>query len=205
MASFFNSLPLRIRLLLYLAAMLLLPACLLPSGSLGPATTSGASPAVVLTATPITLLPTQPSLGPSPAPTSLPTVTLPYPTADAALDGLCFDYLRTLAGKTIILDSDADLTALYDQVDKSKLCDGPVIRGSFDFSGQQVVGSVFEDQGCDVTLSHESTTLDDSVQQRIITLRAQLIGDCEYDLLYPVWFAIERPPAPYTTQIVFIK
>ena len=132
-------------------------------------------------------------------------MTLPYPSADAVLGDICFDFLRTLVGKTIILDSDADLNALYDQIDGSKQCADPVTRASFDFTGQQIVGSVLTVQACDVLVSHESTALDDASRQRQITLRVELVGDCEYELLYPVWFSIERPPATYTTLVQFIK
>ena len=205
----FDSFSLRVRLLLSLLGLILTVACLLPSGSLKPSTPPLPAPISTLTSTPIqlptsdlTIVPVSP---PTLEPTPLPTVTLPYATAESVLSDLCFDYLRTLAGKTLILDSEPDLIALYDQADQSKKCDDPVTRGTFDFTAQQIVGSVFVDQACDVMLSHESTTLDDSAHQRIITLRATLIGDCEYDLVYPIWFAIDRPPPTYTTQIQFLK
>ena len=209
MSSRFNALSLQVRLLLSVMALILTMACLLPSGSLKPSTPSLPTPTATLTSTPIQLptsdLNAAPVQPPTELPTPLPTVTLPYATAESILGDLCFDYLRTLVGKTLILDSESDLIALYDQVDKSKKCDDPVTRGTFDFTAQQIVGSVFADQACDVMVSHESTALDDTAHLRIITLRATLLGECEYDLVYPIWFALDRPPATYTTQIQFIK
>src|SRR5262245_59862699 len=102
----------RVKFLFLLLGLILTTACLLPSGSLKPSTPP--VPTIKLTLTPTLLITVQasPAIPPTVTPTPPPTMTLPYPTAESVLGDLCFDFLRTLAGKTLILDADADLIAL---------------------------------------------------------------------------------------------
>src|SRR5258708_29674228 len=125
------------RILLYWAVLILVTACLL-NGSLRPETPPVASPSAILTSTPIHLETRMSTAVQSSSGTPQPTTTLPYPMSDNILGDICFDFLRSLVGSTIVLDSAADLTALYEKVDRSKKCDDPVTRGSFDFTTQQI-------------------------------------------------------------------
>src|SRR4051794_20694749 len=80
---------------------------------------------------PMGLPPASPTPLPSPTPTPeqvtaspqpAPSATLPFPDASSVLAGVCFSFLETLDGQTVVLDSPRDLSAFYDQVDKSKRC-----------------------------------------------------------------------------------
>jgi hypothetical protein len=144
-----------------------------------------------------------PSAAPSPTvevteqPTQLPNV--PYDDAGSVLAGLCFSFLQSLAEHTLVLDSAADLAKLYDAVDTSKQCRGAVERKSFDFSARQIVGFVAVGTGCGLDLIYDHTELDESAHQRIIVFRSRIDGDCPYDLVHPLWLAVERQG--YATQI----
>ncbi len=153
-----------------------------------------------------------PTATPSPLPTAtvLPptesftaTPGLPFDDAGPLFAGLCFKFLQTLSGQTLVLDTPDDLNALYDRVDQSKLCRDPAARQSFDFSARQIVGTVLTGQGCTLDISYLGDHLDDTTHQRIVLLSAVIGGDCEYDLVRPLWLAIERPPEGYTTAIRF--
>jgi hypothetical protein len=153
----------------------------------------------------------QPTPAPSPTPsaTSIPTVEvteqparlpgLPYDDAGSVLAGLCFSFLQSLADHTLVLDSPADLAKLYDAVDASKQCRGAVERKSFDFSTRQIVGFMAVGTGCSLDLIYDHTELDESTHQRIILFHSRIDGDCPYDLVRPLWLAVERQG--YTTQI----
>ncbi len=153
-------------------------------------------------------LPPSPVSGPTPTPveTTIPptpvlSATLPFPDASSVLSGVCFSFLQTLDGKTVVLDSPHDLAAFYDQVDKSKRCRDTVERKDFDFSNYQIVGTVVTGEGCSIGLAYEGATLDDQAHQRVITFRAAVGGDCGYQLAHPLWLAVDRPAPGYTTQL----
>jgi hypothetical protein len=129
------------------------------------------------------------------------TPALPFPDAGAIFEGVCFQYLRTIGGQTITLNSEADLNAFYNKVDESELCRDRVERKSFDFSTRQIIGTAITGEGCGIDLTYERTDQDDSRQQRTISLRATVSGDCPYELVRPVWMSIERPASGLTTQI----
>jgi hypothetical protein len=155
--------------------------------------------APTLTATPAS------SPAPTPSATAVipvtPTATLPYADASAVLGSLCYDFLQTLNGQTIILDSPADLSAFYDRVDKSKRCPDAASRQNFDFAANQIVGTAVIARGCSLDATYDHTDLDDAARQRIIVFRLAVTGDCDYGLVRPIWLAIDRPPPGYTTQL----
>jgi hypothetical protein len=143
-----------------------------------------------------------PSLAPTPPATAvIQTATLPYTDANAVLGGLCYDFLQTLNGQTIILDSPADLSAFYDQADKSKRCPDAVPRQDFDFAPNQIVGTAVTARGCSLDATYDHTDLDDAAQRRVVVFRLAVNGDCDYGLVRPIWLAIGRPPPGYTTQL----
>jgi hypothetical protein len=153
----------------------------------------------------------QPTPTPSPIPsaTPLPTVevteqparlpSMPYDDAGSVLAGLCFGFLQTLSNHTLVVDSAADLAKLYDAVDASKQCRGAVERKPFDFSARQIVGFVAVGTGCSLDVIYDRTELDESAHQRTIVFQSRIDGDCPYDLVRPLWLAVERQG--YTTQI----
>jgi hypothetical protein len=149
-----------------------------------------------LTATP------GPTLTPSPSATAaIPTATLPYTDANAVLGGLCYDFLQTLNGQTVILDSPADLSALYDRVDQSKRCPDAVPRQDFDFGPSQIVGTAVTARGCSLDARFDHIDLDDAARRRVVVFQLAVKGDCDYGLVRPLWLAISRPPPGYTTQL----
>lgn len=149
------------------------------------------------TSTPIPFTPPSPSSTPEPTPTP----ALPFPDASAIFEGVCFQYLRTLGGQTITLNSQADLNAFYNKVDESELCRDRVERKTFDFSARQIIGTAITGEGCGINLTYERTDQDDSRQQRTIVLRAAVSGDCPYELVRPIWMIVERPASGYSTQL----
>jgi hypothetical protein len=170
------------------ACILAALACNLPTATSVPTATALPLPTpIVLTASP----------GPSP--------TLPYPDANTVLAGVCFAFLQTLGGQTIILDSPRDLSQFYDQVDSSKRCKGAVERQAFDFSDRQIVGTVITGAGCAIGANYDRTAQDDAVKQRTIVFQVYVSGDCPYDLVRPLWLAVARPPAGYSTQFQISK
>ncbi len=162
-------------------------ACSLPIGR--PTTT----PAPVASATPTAQA--APTIAWTPPP------TLPFPDASSVLVGVCFRFLQALDGKTIVLDSSRDLAAFYNQVDASEQCRDSAARQDFDFSNRQIVGTVVTGEGCAVDLAYDSTELDDKNRRRTLVFRVVVRGDCPYELVRPVWLAVDRPPSGYTTQI----
>jgi hypothetical protein len=162
-----------------------------------------------------TSLPTaNPTLFPSPTSTSVvvtaslqpaPAATLPFPDASSILPGVCFSFLESLDGQTVVLDSPRDLAAFYDQVDKSQRCRDLVERQQFDFSNRQIVGTVITGMACTVDVRYESTEQDDQAHQRTLVFRAALNGDCPYQLVHPLWLAVERPLPGYTTQVRIVQ
>jgi hypothetical protein len=132
----------------------------------------------------------------------LETFTGPYPDQVALLDGVCFEYLYTLNGKTWVWQSPDELAGFYDQVDASGLCPGPIPRGTFDFSGQVLVGVVNDAVGCDAAHRVVDLTQDDTVQTLLLEFKVQ--PDCGYELTQPFLIAIPRPPQGITIRVVVV-
>ncbi len=136
---------------------------------------------------------------------STPSPTFPYPDVNAVFGGLCYNFLRTLQGQTLVFDKMADLSAFYDQADESKKCPDAAIRQPYDFTNSQIVGTVATGKGCRLDLTYDHTEMDAVGRQRIIVFRAAAVGDCDYELARPVWLALDRPPSGYTNQIRLIS
>ena len=153
----------------------------------------------------------EPALTTTPRPTliplltataTMPSATLPYADASAVFGGLCYDFLQTLNGQTIILDSPADLSAFYDRADQSKRCPDAAIRQDFDFAPNQIVGTAVTAKGCSLDATYDHIDLDDAARRRVVVFRLAVNGDCDYGLVRPIWMAIGRPPPGYTTQLL---
>ena len=158
-----------------------------------------------LTTTPaptlIPLLPATSATSTTSATFAIPTATLTYTDASAVLGGLCYDFLQTLNGQTIILDSPADLSAFYDRADQSKRCPDAVRRQDFDFGPNQIIGTAVTARGCSLGATYDHTALDDAARLRVVVFQLAVNGDCDYGLVRPIWMAIDRPPPGYTTQL----
>lgn len=120
------------------------------------------------------------------------SVGIPYINAKPVVPDLCFDFLKSLVGRSLVLDSTADLTALYDQADHSKDCALPVTRFEFDFTRYQIVGAVTSGTGCSIDLIYDATIADDLARTQTIALKRRVIGACGYELVRPIWLAVER-------------
>jgi hypothetical protein len=182
---------------------------IIPSPTISPTPSMTFTPSMtpIPTATPTaTFTPTAtytptPTFTPTPTETLVPTVNAPYTNLSNLLDGVCFKFLETLAGDSIILDSQGDLNRLLQRVNDSKLCVEATPRKTFNFDSQQIVGTVIDATGCSLYLTYNQTALDTKTKTRNIFLTQTITGDCPYQLLMPVFFGIERPPDGYTTHL----
>jgi hypothetical protein len=153
--------------------------------------------------TPVVITSTPPAGEASePVSNSLETFTGPYPDMVSLLDGVCFEYLYTLNGKTWVWQSPDELSGFYDQVDASGLCPGLSQRGTFDFSGQVLVGVVNDTTGCDAAHRVIDVTQEGTVQT--LLLEFEMIPDCGYELTQPFLIAVPRPPEGVTIRVVVV-
>ena len=123
--------------------------------------------------------------------------------AAALLEGVCFEAAHAMSGQAFILTSQEQLNSLYDQIDASELCRRPIVRQNFEFAGRAVVGTwTYSPQGC--TARHEFVRLRRNDENRVLNLRYQFIveGDCPYELIRPLWVAVENPDS-YNIRLVF--
>ena len=141
---------------------------------------------------------------PQPTETLPPTLDMPYGDESAILQGVCFAYLQSLDGQTIAFNSASDLSTFYDTVNKSKKCPEASARHTFDFSAQQLIGTVVTGQGCGIVLSYGSTTQDASTHNRVITIHAEISGACPYLLVQPILLSVDRQSTD-KTQVVVTK
>lgn len=119
------------------------------------------------------------------------------------LEGVCFEAAHALSGQAFILTSQEQLNGLYDQIDSSQLCRRPIARQTFDFAGRTVVGTwTYSPQGC--TARHELVRLRRNDENRVMTLRYRFAvdGDCPYELLRPLWVAVDNPDS-YEIRLAF--
>ncbi len=97
--------------------------------------------------------------------------------------------------------SEAEQINFYDLADHSQLCDQPVKRVPFDFSGGRILAGLWN-RGSGCTARHEivSMTRDDEAKQITIRVRFITEGDCDYDLVRPFWLALDGA-VDYTVDI----
>ena len=123
--------------------------------------------------------------------------------AAALLEGVCFEAAHALSGQAFILTSQEQLDGLYNQIDASDLCRRPVVRQTFDFAGRTVVGTwTYSPQGC--TARHDLIRVRRNEENLRINLRYRFVveGDCPYELIRPLWVAVENPDS-YDVRLVF--
>ena len=121
----------------------------------------------------------------------------------ALLGGVCFEAAQAMLGQAFILTSQEQLDSLYNQIDASERCSHPIIRQTFDFIGRTVVGTwTYAPQGC--TARHDLVRLRRNDEARVIALRYRFTvdGDCPYELIRPLWVAVENPDS-YDIRLAF--
>lgn len=133
---------------------------------------------------------------------TLETFTGPYPDMVTLLDGVCFEYLYTMNGRSWVWQSLGELYAFYDQVDASGLCPGLIRRGTFDFSEQVLVGVVHVATGCDA--AHRFIDLTQEDQGQTLLLQFEFQPDCGYELAQPFLIAVPRPPEGNNIRVVIV-
>jgi len=134
-------------------------------------------------------------------PPALETFTGPYPDLSPLLDGVCFDYLAGMSGQTWLWTTPEELAAFYDQVDRSERCPHAVTRGTFDFSGGALAGTVGSGIGCDAAYRFLSLAQDDAAQTQTLALEFDILPGCPYELVEPLLIAVPRPPDGYRLNI----
>lgn len=123
--------------------------------------------------------------------------------AAALLEGVCFEAAHALSGQAFILTSQEHLDGLYDQIDSTRLCRHLIARHTFDFTGYAVVGTwTYAPQGC--TARHELINVGLNDENHRINLRYRFVvdGDCPYELIRPLWVAVENSDA-YDIRLAF--
>jgi hypothetical protein len=126
------------------------------------------------------------TLGPTPTP-------MPYVFIDAnsVVSGICFESAYDAAGRTFVLRSAGELERLFDLADNSQFCREPVGRAQFDFSGPRaIIGTWTRGRGC--TADHEIVSVEIDEVSQIFVIRARLVvaGDCNYELVRPLWIGL---------------
>jgi hypothetical protein len=159
-----------------------------------------------------TRTPSAPAVTPTPGATStvppvavfptLESFTGPYTDAVSLLDGVCFEFLSAINGETWVWLSPGDLAAFYDRADASQLCPDPVVRGSFDFDQWALAGAVTAGVGCDAAHRFAGLAQDDRARTQTLTLNAEILAGCDYELVQPFLIAVPRPPEGYTLRVV---
>lgn len=145
------------------------------------------------------LLTNRPTLTLVPAPQTLLPQT-PTPPADlrASLEdvgevmaGVCFEAAYDARGRVFVLTSPTDHINFYNLVDASRLCRWPVERRPFDFgAGRALVGVWSYGRGC--TARHEivEAVRDPAAMSIRIMARFSTQGECNYELIGPLWLAV---------------
>jgi hypothetical protein len=124
------------------------------------------------------------------------SVVAPASDASHLLDGICFEAAHALSGHAFVLNDQAQLDGLYDQIDRSGLCRRRIPRLQFDFAGRAVVGTwTYAPHGC--TARHEQVQIwrDDVTRTMTMRYRFAVEGECPYELVRPLWVAVENPDA----------
>ncbi len=158
-------------------------------------------------AAPPTVAPTNtlPILRGQATPISLETATPTLPTGymDVAylLDGVCYDALRVLVERPMVLRVQADLDQYFINLNSLGVCEGTMVASTFDFSRQILVGQIQMGQGCDANFYPDPPATD--TQARTVTIRVHfaVTPDCDYEVMGVFLMAIARPPDDYTVTI----
>lgn len=139
----------------------------------------------------------------SPLPTAAEDPPVQVTDASELLEDICFEAAQAMSGQAFILTSQEQLDSLYNQIDASDRCRHRISRHTFDFTGRSVVGTwTYAPQGC--TARHELVRARRNEENRVLNLRYRFIveGDCPYELIRPLWVAVENPDS-YDLRLTF--
>jgi hypothetical protein len=131
----------------------------------------------------------------------LESVTAPYMSLVALLDGVCFEFLAGLSGQSWLWTTPDDLAAFYNRVDESKLCTVPITRGSYDFNGTALAGAIHTAVGCDAAYRVIRLVQDNTAYTQTLYVEFDIAPGCSYELVQPLLIAVPRPPDGYTLQV----
>jgi hypothetical protein len=139
----------------------------------------------------ITATPSPEVTAATPAQTRTPS---PYPWTDenAVMGGICFEAALDASGQLFVLRNAANLIEFYDLADNSQFCRRPVTRYPFDFSNGRVLAGLWSyGRGCTARHDVEDIQRDDA--ERTLTIRLHFIteGDCNYELIQPLWIGLD--------------
>jgi len=116
------------------------------------------------------------------------------------MSGICFESAFDARERIFILRTAFDHIRFYDDADNSRLCRRVVRRYPFNFDGGTVLIGVWN-YGIGCTASHtiERVERDDTAKQIMIRARLSIEGECNYELLRPLWLSV---PDAIDAQIV---
>ncbi len=141
--------------------------------------------------------PTVPSItiesSPLPQPTLTPSESLGNDLTDEAfvMSGICFEAAYDSRERVFVLKNAVDHINFYDLADNSRLCRQPVKRYPYDFrENHALVGTWSYGGGCKANHRIESVTRDEATQTVTITARFTTEGDCNYELIRPLWLGL---------------
>lgn len=135
------------------------------------------------------------------APETNAPVISPVTNAADLLDGICFEAAYALSGQVFVLADQAQLDALYAQIDRSGMCRHRMPRKTFEFGTQTIIGTwTYAPRGC--SAGHDLVQLwrDDEARSITLQYRFSVSGDCPYELVRPLWIAIGNS-AGYTLTL----
>jgi hypothetical protein len=159
---------------------------------------------LLLSACNLNTRPTQPTLpsitiesSPLPEPTLTPSQSLGNGLTDESfvMSGICFEAAYDSRERVFVLKNAVDHINFYDLADNSRLCRQPVIRHPYDFrENHALVGTWSYGAGCKASHTLESVTRDAATQTVTITARFATEGECNYELIRPLWLGLTLEP-----------
>jgi len=130
-----------------------------------------------------------------PSPTGWQAMTLPPGLRDVLplMSGICFEAAYDAAERVFVLRSAAELEAFYGLADNSRLCRRPVTRYAFDFTGgAALIGTWTRGMGCIARHELLDVARDEAARSIGLSFRFVVEGDCAYELVRPLWLAIDQ-------------
>ncbi len=117
----------------------------------------------------------------------------PLEDVSGLLEGICFEAALRLSGQVFTLKSQSELDSLYGQIDNLGICPHRMQRRTFDFgTGRAVLGSwTYATQGCKANHALNRLARDTTARTFALSYTFVVEGDCPYELIRPLWIAIE--------------
>jgi hypothetical protein len=139
-----------------------------------------------------TIVPTLPNIvieSATEAPLSTPSTE--YTDASLVMSGLCWGAMFELRDTPFVIMNAEQHIEFYNQVDQLQRCPRPITRYPHDFNdGSALVGIWSYGMGC--TAQHTITNFERDEATQTINIQAQFTtqGECNYELLRPLWLSI---------------